>query len=294
VVNAYPFASHFLDLHGLRYHYLDEGSGEPVLMLHGNPTWSFYYRRLALALRDRWRVIVPDHIGCGLSDKPADTRYRYTLEQRARDVETLLDHLGITKDLTLVLHDWGGIIGMLCAHWRPERIKRLVLFNTAAFHLPAGKPFPWPLWLCRNTPLGPWLVRGLNLFCLGASRVCSTRGLPRDVRHGYLAPYRSWADRIAVLRFVQDIPLAPTDPAYSLVSAVQQGLPRFRDLPALICWGAHDFVFDDHFLRAWQSHLPHAEVHRFAAAGHFVLEDAAEEIIPLVRGFLERTGGDGK
>ncbi len=287
----YPFVSRFLDLDGLRYHYLDEGAGEPVLMLHGNPTWSFYYRRLAMALRDRYRVIVPDHIGCGLSDKPADDRYPYTLDRRARDVEALLDHLNIKRNLTLVLHDWGGIIGMLCAHRRPERISRLIVFNTAAFHLPAGKVFPWPLWLCRNTPLGPWLVRGLNLFCLGASRVCSRRGLPVAVRRGYLAPYRSWADRIAVLRFVQDIPLAPADPAFALVSDVQAGLAQFRDRPALICWGARDFVFDDQFLRVWRQYLPQAEVHRFADAGHYVLEDAAEEIVPLVQGFLDRTGG---
>jgi haloalkane dehalogenase len=288
----YPFMSHFLDLGGLRYHYLDEGRGEPVLMLHGNPTWSFYYRQLVLALRDRYRVIVPDHIGCGRSDKPGDKYYRYTLEQRARDVAKLLDALGIDGNLTLVLHDWGGIIGMLYAHWHPERIKRLILFNTAAFHLPAAKPFPWPLWLCRNTPLGPWLVRGLNLFCLGASRVCSRRGLPADVRRGYLAPYQSWADRIAVLRFVQDIPLSPGDPAYALVSDVQAGLARFRDRPVLVCWGARDFVFDDHFLRAWINHWPQAEIHRFADAGHFVLEDAVGEIIPLVRDFLARTEGD--
>jgi haloalkane dehalogenase len=289
--NDYPFASKFLDLEGLRYHYLDEGHGRPVLMLHGNPTWSYYYRRLVLALCDRWRVIVPDHIGCGLSDKPADNHYRYTLEQRARDVETLLEHLNITGDLTLVLHDWGGIIGMLYAYWHPERIRRLVLFNTAAFHLPAGKAFPWPLWLFRNTPLGPWLVRGLNLFCLGASQACSTRRLPAAVRRRYLAPYGTWADRIAILRFVQDIPLAPGDRAYALVSEVQSGLHRFREIPTLICWGARDFVFDDHFLRAWGVYLPHAEVHRFDLAGHYVLEDAAEEILPLVRDFLGRTEG---
>src|SRR5262249_19576797 len=132
-ISEYPFAGKFLDVGGAQYHYLDEGAGEPVLMLHGNPTWSFHYRRLALALRDRYRVLVPDHIGCGLSDKPPPSQYSYTLDRRARDVEALLDHLGIDDDLTLVLHDWGGMIGMLVAHRRPERIKRLVLFNTAAF-----------------------------------------------------------------------------------------------------------------------------------------------------------------
>src|SRR4051812_47407893 len=154
-----------LDLGGVRYHFLDEGKreGEPVVMVHGNPTWSFYYRRLAEALAPDHRVIVPDHIGCGRSDKPGDDRYTYTLGSRVRDLETLLlDHLKLDAGLTLVVHDWGGAVGMGFAARHPEKVARLVVLNTSAFHLPASKPFPWPLWLCRNTPLSAWLVRGLN------------------------------------------------------------------------------------------------------------------------------------
>ncbi len=132
---------HDLDLGGLRYHYLDEGQGEPVVMVHGNPSWSFYYRHLVEALRDNHRCIVPDHIGCGLSDKPDDARYEYTLSRRAADLEALLDHLGIEGPLTLVMHDWGGMIGMTYATRHPERIARLVVLNTAAFHLPASVSF---------------------------------------------------------------------------------------------------------------------------------------------------------
>ncbi len=115
----YPFRGHFLDLQGIRLHYLDEGRGEPVVMVHGNPTWSFYYRELVKALRDDYRVVVPDHVGCGLSDKPDDDRYDYTLDRRVADLEALLDHLGLTSDLTLVLHDWGGMIGMAYASRHP-------------------------------------------------------------------------------------------------------------------------------------------------------------------------------
>lgn len=291
VNSPYSFASHFVTLHGQRLHYLDEGAGEPVVMLHGNPTWSFYYRRLVTALRASHRVIVPDHIGCGLSDKPTKDQYRYTLKQRAQDVESLLDQLGVKDNVTLVLHDWGGMIGMTYAHWHPDRIKRLVILNTAAFHLPRSKPFPWPLWLCRNAGLGPLLVRGLNAFCLGASWTCTTRRLPRDIRQTYLAPYDSWRNRVAVLRFVQDIPLRPGDESYALVSEVEQGLARFQKTPMLICWGAKDFVFDDHFLQGWQARFPQAEVHRFADAGHYVLEDAADEILPLVQRFLQKEIG---
>ena len=286
--DLYPFTGHHHDLGGVRCHYLDEGHGDPVVMLHGNSTWSFYYRNLVLALRDTRRCIVPDHIGCGRSDKPPLADYPYTLERRIDDLEALLEHLDVTARVTLVLHDWGGMIGMGYAVRHPERIERLVVLNTGAFTLPAGKRLPRTLWLCRNTPLGPFLVRGLNGFCRAAARMCVTRRpLPAAVREAYLAPHDSWANRISVLRFVQDIPLAPADPSYPVVAAVEEGLARFRDTPMLICWGDRDFVFDHHFLAGWQRHFPDAEVRRFPDAGHYVLEDAGEEIIPLVSQFLE-------
>jgi haloalkane dehalogenase len=286
VIDLYPFQNHFLNRDGQRYHYLDEGAGQPILMLHGNPTWSFYYRQLVLALRDSYRCIVPDHIGCGLSDKPGDSHYRYTLAQRVADLEVLLEHLGITKDLTLVLHDWGGMIGMAYASRRPEGIRRLVILNTAAFHMPKGKRLPWSIWLCRNTPLGPLLVRGLNAFCRGAAWKCCRRPMTPEIRQAYLQPYNSWPNRIAVLRFVQDVPLRPGDSCYDLVSEVENGLHRFRHVPMLICWGEKDFVFDRDFLDEWIRRFPEAQVQRFPDAGHYVLEDAAEEIIPLVQDFL--------
>ena len=283
----YPFVGSYLELNGIRRHYLDEGSGDPVVMLHGNPTWSFYYRNLVLALRGSCRTIVPDHVGCGFSDKPDETRYEYTLRRRVDDLEVLLDHLGVTRDITLVLHDWGGMIGMAYAVRHPERIRRLVLLNTGAFHLPAAKMFPASIGLCRNTPLGPFLIRRLNVFSRAAASWCCTRRpMSAQVREGYLAPYDTWENRIAVLRFVQDIPLQPGDPSYDLVSETQQGLHQFQKTPTLICWGEKDFVFDRHFLAEWERRLPAAEVHRFPDAGHYVLEDAAGEIAPLVQGFL--------
>ena len=180
-----------LDRGGLRYHYLDEGEGEPVVMVHGNPTWSFYYRRLVEGLRSSYRTIVPDHIGCGLSDKPDDSRYDYTLESRIADLEALVEHLELDGGLTLVVHDWGGAVGLGYATRHPEQVARLVVLNTAAFHLPRTKTFPWPLWLCRDTPLGAYLVRGLNAFCRGTARVgCTRRPLPRDRPRRLLRPLR--------------------------------------------------------------------------------------------------------
>ena len=287
-VELYPFAGSYFERDGLRMHYLDEGAGPPVVMLHGNPTWSFYYRNLLTALRGSNRVVVPDHIGCGLSDKPDDSHYQYTLARRVEDLDALLDHLGIKDNITLVLHDWGGMIGMTWASRHPERVKRLVILNTAAFHLLPGKRLPWSLWFIRNTPLGPLLVRGLNAFSLAAVRWCTVKVLDPVVRFAYLAPYDSWSNRLAVLRFVQDIPLRPGDPSYDLVTEVQEGLHRFRGLPMLICWGERDFVFDGDFLAEWRRHFPEADVHVFPEAGHFVLEDAGREIESLVRDFFVR------
>jgi len=285
--DLYPFNSHYLDRDGLRYHYLDEGSGPPVVMLHGNPTWSFMYRDPIQTLRTSHRCIAPDHIGCGLSDKPGDEAYAYTLESRIADLDALIEHLGLNGKITLVLHDWGGMIGMAWAAQHRERIGRIGLFNTAAFHMPPGKNLPLTLYLCRNTLLGAVLVRGFNAFSyLAAKGMATCHPLPRDVGRAFRAPYNSWANRIATLRFVQDIPLKPGDRSYELAKWVDDRLDQLRERPVFIGWGARDFVFDLRFLAEWRRRLPDAEVHSFADAGHYVLEDAATELIPKVRQFV--------
>lgn len=272
---------------GLRLHYLDEGEGEPVVMVHGNPTWSFYYRNLVEALSPRYRTIAIDHVGCGFSDKPNDSRYAYTMESRVDDLETLLDHLGVREGVTLVVHDWGGMIGLAFAARHPERIARLVVLNTGAFPLPASKPFPWPLWICRDTRLGAWLVRGGNAFAAIAARVgCKRHPMNKPLRDAYVAPYDSWANRIATLRFVQDIPLRAGDRAWKLVAETADRLHLLTHVPMLIAWGSKDFVFDRHFLDEWTHRFPEAEVLRFDDGGHYILEDAADEIIPRIESFL--------
>ena len=287
--HLYPFENHFLEIGDLRLHYLDEGSGDAVVALHGNPTWSFYYRNLVCDLRDHYRVVVPDHIGCGFSDKPGDEAYDYTLNRRIEDFGRLMDDLAL-EDINLIVHDWGGMIGCAWAVQHPDRVKRLVGLNTAAFHLPKSKRFPWQLWMVRDTPLGSLLVRGLNAFARGATRLaCTRKQLTKEVRDAYCAPYDSWNDRIATLRFVEDIPLRPGEPGYEIVSDTVAKLDFFRRRPVLICWGDKDFVFDHHFLAEWQRILPDAEVHRFADCGHYILEDASEEVIPLIRTFLSQT-----
>ncbi|HAH07370.1 MAG TPA: alpha/beta hydrolase [Elusimicrobia bacterium] len=276
------------DLGGLRMHYRDEGSGDPVVMLHGNPSWSYYYRGLIDALKGSCRCIAPDHVGMGLSDKPGDDRYDYTLSRRVQDLEALLENLGVRERVTLVLHDWGGMIGMAWAARRPEKVSRLVILNTAAFLLPAGKRLPWQLKLGRDSALGALLIRGCNAFARGAADLGTVHPMAPETRAAYLAPYGSWAERIATLRFVQDIPLVPEDRAYALAKETQDRLSLFVGKPMLVCWGMKDFVFDADFLAGWETRFPKAEVHRFPDAGHYVLEDEGPAIAARVKDFLAR------
>ncbi|MDD4278299.1 MAG: alpha/beta fold hydrolase [Candidatus Sumerlaeales bacterium] len=282
--SIYPFASHWhTTASGAKMHYLDEGHGDNVVLcLHGNPTWSFYFRRVALELSDVARIIVPDHIGCGLSDKPSDDAYRYTLLSRVQDVESLLKELNITANVTLLLHDWGGMIGMAVAHRHPELVKNIVLLNTGAFPLPKTKPLPWQLRLAR-TPLGTLLIRGLNVFATGTANLGTVKPINPQVRAGLIAPYDSWKNRIATLRFVQDIPLSSGDCAWSVVKETATHLTQWRNTPVLIFWGQQDPVFDSHFLKQWRNYLPNAIVREYPDAGHYVLEEKADEIIAGIR-----------
>ena len=283
-----PFRSRWLDIDGFRCHCLDEGPEDaPVLlMLHGNPTWSFYYRSLVTAFRGAYRVVVPDHMGCGLSDKPDP--YPYTLARHVENLEALVATLKLRK-ITLLMHDWGGAIGMGYATRYPENVSRLVAFNTAAFYSPLC---PLRIRICRLPLVGALLVRGLNGFCRAAFRFATSRRerFSREVRAGYLAPYDSWRNRIAVHEFVKDIPLEADHQSRATLDQIESGLPRLNAKPFLILWGADDFCFTvTGFLPEWRARFPDAEVHVLEDAGHYVVEDAHERVTPLLTAFLERT-----
>jgi len=286
LARLYPFAPQsFVTPRGARMAYLDEGprGDEAVLMLHGNPTWSFYYRELVQSLAPSRRCVVPDHIGMGLSENPKN--YDYTLATRIADIEALVASLGLKK-IHLVVHDWGGAIGFGFAARHPELIGRLVILNTAAF---AAKRIPRRIALCKLPGLGPLVVRGLNGFARPATWMAMhRRALTADERRGYLFPYDSWANRVAVNAFVRDIPLGPAHPSWATLAAVEAGLAQFRDRPALIVWGGRDFCFDDSFLGRWREIFPQAESLRIADAGHYVIEDARETAVPAIAQFLTR------
>jgi haloalkane dehalogenase len=281
----YPFESRYLQLAcGHRMHYLDEGAGPPLLMLHGNPTWSFYYRNLVLGLRDGYRCIVPDHIGCGLSDKPQQWSYR--IKAHVDNLCELVTRLDL-RDATLVVHDWGGPIGYLAALRSPERFRRFVVFNSTVFLL----PLPRVLTALRIPLYGALAIRGFNGllragFHLG---VANPARYTRGVRAGYLAPYDSWAHRIAILRFVQEIPLERRHPNRRLLAELEGQLPVLTERPHLIIWGLQDRIFHRGFLAGWRQRVAAAEVHELADASHWVVDDATERIVALMRDFLGRT-----
>lgn len=277
----YPFASHFLDVDGGPMHYLDEGTGPPILMLHGNPTWSFYFRELVKGLRDTNRVVVPDHIGCGLSAKPP--QYPYTLSQHIENLGRLIDHLGLT-DVTLAVHDWGGAIGFGWAVRHLDCVSRLVVFNTAAF---LGGKMPLRIRVCRWPVLGEIAILHFNAFARAALRMATARPerITPAVRRGYLHPYDRAAHRVAQLCFVRDIPASSRVPSFAVLRDIEGRLLALRKKPMLICWGMRDWCFTPKFLAEWMKRFPDAEVHRFQDAGHYVVEDAYERILPLMRDF---------
>ncbi|WP_254151053.1 alpha/beta fold hydrolase [Candidatus Chloroploca mongolica] len=276
----YPFQTRRLAVPGGTISYVDEGSGPPVLMVHGNPTWSFYYRHLIAALSPTHRVIVPDHMGCGLSDKPQT--YAYTLQNHLGNLTRLMEHLDLGP-LDLVVHDWGGAIGMGWATRFADQVRRIVVLNTAAFLSPR---LPFRIAVCRYPIFGDLAVRGLNGFAGAATVMAVERPMSPEVRQGYLFPYNSWENRVAIQRFVRDIPMSPRHPTWAVVDGIDRDLVNVRDKPMQIFWGGKDWCFSDYFLAGWLERFPAASVVRFDDAGHYVLEDAHEEIVPRVVRFF--------
>lgn len=282
----FPFTPQFAEINDHKIAYLDEGSGPVLVLAHGNPTWSYLFRNLVQTLRGRYRCIVPDHLGCGLSDKPQDnppdTPYR--LATHIDNLEALLERLGIA-DCGLILHDWGGAIGMGWAVRHPERVRAITACNTAAFR---SENMPKRIALARVPLFGDLAVRGGNAFAWAATRMAVRNRMRPDIAAAFTAPYDSWANRIATLRFVQDVPMNPAHPSWDTLSAIDEGLAQFADTPLLLCWGGADFCFGRDFYEEWQRRFPQAEAHWFAEAGHYLFEDAGEAIFPLIGDFCDR------
>ena len=275
---VYSFESHFCNLvygkeQSAKLHYLDEGTGPVVLMLHGNPTWSFYFRNCINYFKARgFRCIVPDHMGCGLSDKPQD--YSYMLERRIQDIQHLLKHLNVER-FNLIVHDWGGAIGMGVAVQNPERVDKIAILNSAAY---LSKWMPWRIAFLRIKIFGIFLIRAFNLFAWPAVFMSVCKPLRKNIRKGFLFPYQNWNDRIAVARFVKDIPMSSSHPSYNCLLNIEKKLPSLSEKEIGIFWGERDFCFNKKFFQRWVEIFPKSLQKTFPNAGHYILEDAGETV----------------
>jgi cis-3-alkyl-4-acyloxetan-2-one decarboxylase len=271
----YPFEPRRFATAAGEMSYLDEGprSDEAVVMVHGNPTWSFFYRDVVRAISGRMRCIVPDHLGCGLSDKPQN--WSYELPDHIANLRALLQSLDL-KRIHLVVHDWGGPIGLGAILPEPAKLGRVVILNTAAF---AGTVVPLRIRLCRAPMLGELIVRGGNGFAWPATWMAVSKPLLRDVKRGFLFPYDSWANRIATHRFVVDIPSGKGTRSDEALAEVESRLPVLRERKVAILWGADDFCFNQHYFNRWGDLLPGAEARLLEGVGHYLIEDAPDEVV---------------
>jgi len=278
---VYPFKGRYFNQGNFEQHYLDVGQGPVIVMLHGNPTWSIYYRNLVQNFSKKFRVIVPDHMGCGFSEKPKDGNY--TLNQHIQNTKRLIEHLGI-QDFHLVVHDWGGAIGYGLATQMPKRVKSIVTFNTGAFRM---NFIPKRIALCKLPVVGEFIVRRFNAFAWPATFMASEKGLPKIVKQAYLFPYNSYENRLAIARFVQDIPLDEHHPSYELLRTIETNLPTLT-MPKCFIWGMKDFCFNDKFLKRFRDIYPDQEFHLLPKAGHYVVEDEADKVIHFMEHFYRR------
>ena len=281
----YPFTPRKIQVGGHTLSCVDEGEGTAVVMVHGNPSWSYLYRNLITALRDRCRMIAPDHIGCGLSDKPDD--YPYRLASHIDNLEQVLDQLQVER-CVLMVHDWGGAIGMGWGVRHPERVAGMVVLNSAAF---ASSRLPLRIAVCRWPILGALLVRGLNGFAGAATHMAVHNPMEEQVRQGFLYPYGSWRERIAIHRFIQDIPMHAGHPTWPVLKQVEAGLIRLRDKPMLLVWGGRDFCFTRLFYEEWQRRFPAARGMLYEHGSHYVLEDVLPDALPPIAEFIGECHG---
>jgi haloalkane dehalogenase len=284
IKDIYPFRENYYRLKsGYNYHYVDEGSGDPLVILHGNPSWSFLFRNIIRELSATNRTIAPDHLGFGLSDKPGSFHYR--LETHIDNFEEFMNSLNL-ESVSLMMHDWGGPVAMGYAERYPEKIKRLIITNTAAFTV---HKIPFRLKLCRIPVVGEFIVKNLNIFAKFATSMTTVKPMPERIKSAYLFPFPTIESRTAIFRFVEDIPLWPEDNSYELLVQLEHSLWFFREHPVCIIWGMKDWCFTKKFLKRWLEFYPDAEVHKLRRAGHFLFEDKPDEINEILKKFLKET-----
>ncbi|MGH2723870.1 MAG: alpha/beta fold hydrolase [Actinomycetota bacterium] len=267
----------------VRLHYVDEGEGQPVLLLHGNPTWSYLYRRFIPPLAEAgFRAVAPDHMGFGRSDRPPG-HARYTMRSHVQNLVGFIRGLDL-REVTLVMQDWGGPIGFGAAVEEPDRIARLVIMNTGVGVFPSGTPMPFhePF---RQKGLGELLALGSNLFVeamFGGMRPESATPL---VAEAYRAPFPDYYSRVPILAFVRDVPIGHEHPTAPYMHEVAEQVPGLRR-PTLVVWGMRDRTFPPFLLEVWRQIYPHAQVLELPEARHYLQEDEPEAITDRLIAFL--------
>lgn len=280
--NEYPFESRYFEVPAGRLHYVDEGAGCPIVMVHGNPTWSFLYRYLIKQLQPRYRCIAMDHIGFGLSDKPMD--WSYLPEDHAKNLTALIDNLELSN-ITLVLQDWGGPIGLSYAVAHPEKVARIVFMNTWAW--PVNRDCYYVAFSgFMGGPVGRMLIRRYNFFAqVVLRRAFGDRSkLSKDVHMHYLRPLEAPQDRKGCMVFPKQI-VASTP----WLEQIWGGISVLNGKPKLFVWGMKDIAFRDKELRRWEQTFPEARYLRLEGVGHFVQEEASNELAEAIIPFLAET-----
>ena len=281
---TFPFESRYLRAGKTNLHYVDEGPSEapPLLFLHGNPTWSYLWRRpIADLAAAGHRCVAYDHMGFGRSEKPPRLS-AYTLERHIENALALIDELDL-RDLTLVAHDWGGPIGLGAMLERPERLNAIVLMNTWAWELPSWLP-PF-IREFRTEGLGEILALGGNLFVESIPGGMARRDVDPVMMDAYRAPFPDYWSRAGTLAFQREIPLTERDRSAPMISSIHERLPQL-DVPVLLLWGMRDRVFQPVFLDQWRELFPNAEVAALEDASHFVVEDRPDAVIGAIERFL--------
>jgi haloalkane dehalogenase len=284
--STFPFAPRYLDIDGFQMHFVDEGSGEPIVLVHGDPTWGYLWRKFIPALSQHRRCIVPDHMGMGKSSVPREP-FPYRLRHHIANLEALLLHLDLCH-VTLVLHDWGGPVGLGFAIRHPHRIKRLVLMNTWAFAPWPGGPFPRFVELIRSERGEKFVLERngyLEPALLGTTH--HPESLTKTDLDAYRAPFPTPESRLALLCWSRDIPVSEQDPSYAEMKEIERSLAQFARTPILLVWGMRDPVLPASVLRIWQRLYTNAITHEIEDASHFLQEDAPERIVTFIEEFLE-------
>ena len=284
--DLYPFESNYVQLPAGRMHYVDEGSGEVILFVHGTPTWSFLFRDFVKKLARNHRCIAVDHLGFGLSDRPEDSES--TPQAHAKNLATFINQLGL-KDITLVVHDFGGPVGLGWAVENPDRVKRIVLFNTWLWetkHEPAVQQV--------NRIVNSYLGRFLYLRMNFSPKVLLKKGfsdkkkLAKHVHQHYVRPFPDKRSRRSLLKLAQSL-LGSSD----WYRQRGEQLGALRNKPQLILWGTKDTFITLKYLERWKKQWPRAVIREFDC-GHFVPEESTQEAIESIACFMGETEPVGK